>query len=80
MDTLFGQLTSDLHALVKGQLRIQAQLIALTEIVQHRSVDIDCLKANAFEMHCFLKGIPFLTQLVRPRHVLSPTERDTLVG
>jgi hypothetical protein len=73
------QLTLNVQALVEAQRRTETQLTTLTEIVQRQSVDVGRLKGDSLEVRYFLKGVPFMTRLVRYPHALSQTERDNLL-
>lgn len=74
-----SQLTRDVQALVEAQRRTETQMTTLTEIVQRQSVDLDRLKSDSLEVRYLLKGVPFVTRLVRRPHALSQTERDNLL-
>jgi hypothetical protein len=73
------QLTLNVQTLVEVQRRTETQLTTLTEIVQRQSVDVGRLKGDSLEVRYFLKGVPFVTRLVRHPHALSQTERDNLL-
>jgi len=87
------RLPEQVQALVAVQRRTEEQLLALTkhvdgltaqvttlsEIVQHVAVDIGRLKGDSLEARYARRGLPFMTQIVRRPHLLSPEELDALL-
>ncbi|MGE0826970.1 MAG: hypothetical protein AB7P18_33180 [Candidatus Binatia bacterium] len=87
------QLPEQVQALVAVQRRTEEQLLALTkhvdglttqvttlsDIVQRIAVDVGRLKGDSLEIRYARRGLPFMTQVVRRPHLLSPEELDTLL-
>jgi hypothetical protein len=51
----------------------------LGDIVQRVVVDVGHLKGDSLEARYARRGLPFITQVVRRPHLLSPEELDTLL-
>jgi hypothetical protein len=73
------QMTVQMQALAEAQRQAGAQLVTLSEIVQRLSVDVGHLKGDGLEVRYTLKGVPFVTRVVRRPHTLSPEELDAVL-
>src|SRR5215210_6980558 len=53
---------------------LTAQVTTLSDIMQRVAVDIGRLKGESLEIRYAHRGLPFMTQVVRRPHLLSPEE------
>ena len=58
---------------------LTAQVTTLSDIVQRVAVDVGRLKGDSLEIRYARRGLPFMTQVVRCPHLLSPEELDALL-
>lgn len=74
-----AQMTVHMQALAEAQRRTETQLETLTEVVQRVSVDVGRLKGDGLEVRYTLRGVPFITRVMRRPHTLSPEELDAVL-